>query len=564
MLKAPFYSSQSSGLIKGDDFTTIFRLVAADKATTTSLQTPPPELLWQIILDDAYLCGAEFIRQLTTNPKAFQLMQKRKVRGGIAGYWFLILLQNCRAGETAIPDRFMRYCSGQDEPFDYSTEIQDHSRWYIQLSGSLYNDIRANYVAKVAATHNWAWCVQFLNILFETIIAQVDESIRTAAGVTAVLPWLPTLGELQDDPNCIVEILSTYTQPHPEKKKADCKGLLDRYSQYLFRTLDKPQAFRLFQDSQFWGARAMNSPNDKPTMGNTSILNLEMSEPSKATYGIDTSLLFSQTTVTALQDYPKSKSCPFSLAEQLHAFDAIHRNQLYDRERMEYQLTKKFFAQRDRSKEKMDNLISENAVLTAKLGECRNELSALRQEQKSATQYRAEDKISAKDVRIMNLENELSALRNASDKSTRHLAELMEEKEALQAENAALQRQVANKGTEQEITEAENIDTSIFDTKHIIIIGGHRSWVVGMQDLHPNITIIDAEGDCGTDTLRGADMIWFQTNALSHVMFFRTIHCVRTNNIPYRFFSFAGHRSCRMELVKETTAYFTSRRVKNG
>jgi len=50
--------------------------------------------------------------------------------------------------------------------------------------------------------------------------------------------------------------------------------------------------------------------------------------------------------------------------------------------------------------------------------------------------------------------------------------------------------------------------------------------------------------------IRRADVVWIQTNALSHAFFYKIIDEVRKHNVPLRYFSYASATKCAEQLVK--------------
>lgn len=52
------------------------------------------------------------------------------------------------------------------------------------------------------------------------------------------------------------------------------------------------------------------------------------------------------------------------------------------------------------------------------------------------------------------------------------------------------------------------------------------------------------------DTIRNADAVWIQTNALSHSYFYKIINTAREYKIPVRYFGYASARKCAEEIVE--------------
>ena len=84
----------------------------------------------------------------------------------------------------------------------------------------------------------------------------------------------------------------------------------------------------------------------------------------------------------------------------------------------------------------------------------------------------------------------------------------------------------------------------------IVSFGGHDTWLKEMRKKLPNVMFIAPDSLPNIDLIRNADIVWLQTNCLSHADFFRIINIVRQNGIPLRYFSFAGTEKCAEQLVK--------------
>ena len=54
-----------------------------------------------------------------------------------------------------------------------------------------------------------------------------------------------------------------------------------------------------------------------------------------------------------------------------------------------------------------------------------------------------------------------------------------------------------------------------------------------------------------TDIIRYADVIWIQTNAISHKMYYKIMDAVRKWRIPVKYFLYASARKCAEQIVLE-------------
>lgn len=163
------------------------------------------------------------------------------------------------------------------------------------------------------------------------------------------------------------------------------------------------------------------------------------------------------------------------------------------------------------------------------------------------------------------LEQSLAKAESDAAHTQRHEDEL----EAARKEIAALSAKVAEQDAEiqsmaeamlaQGATEAEgepdinNLDTSIFDNLNILCVGGHPSFLQGLQQLHPNIRCVGTKRPADS-TILHADVVWLQTNCMSHDNFIPVVTLCRQYGVPLRFFKCAGHIPCRVQMVQETKA----------
>ena len=79
--------------------------------------------------------------------------------------------------------------------------------------------------------------------------------------------------------------------------------------------------------------------------------------------------------------------------------------------------------------------------------------------------------------------------------------------------------------------------------------GGHESWRKAIRPMLPDVRFFDREMLPDINTVKGADIVWIQSNAISHKFFYRIIDVARKENIPVRYFGFASARKCAEQLV---------------
>lgn len=86
--------------------------------------------------------------------------------------------------------------------------------------------------------------------------------------------------------------------------------------------------------------------------------------------------------------------------------------------------------------------------------------------------------------------------------------------------------------------------------KKTIVFGGHATFISGMQNLlKGNVRFIDTNKGFDTAIIEDADMIWLQTNSMSHSAYYRIMNVVRGSDVALQYFTLAGTRSCAVQLA---------------
>ena len=87
--------------------------------------------------------------------------------------------------------------------------------------------------------------------------------------------------------------------------------------------------------------------------------------------------------------------------------------------------------------------------------------------------------------------------------------------------------------------------------RRIVAFGGHDTWRKAIRPMLPSVRFFDREMLPDIHTVKGADVVWIQSNAISHKFFYRIIDAARKENIPVRYFGFASARKCAEQIVKD-------------
>lgn len=87
--------------------------------------------------------------------------------------------------------------------------------------------------------------------------------------------------------------------------------------------------------------------------------------------------------------------------------------------------------------------------------------------------------------------------------------------------------------------------------RRVLIFGGHETWLKAIRPLLPGTRFFEPDSLPDINVLKSADVIWIQSNALSHRLFYRIINSARKENVPVRYFGFASARKCAEQLVTD-------------
>ena len=85
--------------------------------------------------------------------------------------------------------------------------------------------------------------------------------------------------------------------------------------------------------------------------------------------------------------------------------------------------------------------------------------------------------------------------------------------------------------------------------RRVVVYGGHDSWRKAVKPLLPGARFYDREELTDLNTVRGADVVWLQVNAMSHKYYYRIIDAARKHDIPVRYFGSASAKKCAVQLA---------------
>lgn len=175
-----------------------------------------------------------------------------------------------------------------------------------------------------------------------------------------------------------------------------------------------------------------------------------------------------------------------------------------------------------------------------------------------------ENQETAKDSeQITQLKNEIKRLRSSLHEADRASRDAKKELESLKQKSALEHRELADlrelvffeaKDEEDEPEEEWTSDAFPYAVlKNTVIFGGHPSWEKAIRPLLTgNIKFVEKDL-IGFDLalVRGADLIWIQSNAMSHKMYYRIIDTARQYKKAVRYFTNASAIKCAMQVMEQ-------------
>ena len=85
-----------------------------------------------------------------------------------------------------------------------------------------------------------------------------------------------------------------------------------------------------------------------------------------------------------------------------------------------------------------------------------------------------------------------------------------------------------------------------------MVFGGHDSFLRAIKPMLNNVKFMELE-QYGFDPniVRNADVVWVQTNCISHSQYKNIVKIVRTAGVQLRYFGYASAEKCAEQLVLE-------------
>lgn len=170
--------------------------------------------------------------------------------------------------------------------------------------------------------------------------------------------------------------------------------------------------------------------------------------------------------------------------------------------------------------------------------ESKDEDSAVRVEELARQLKESRRILHDADVRARQLQEQLRAVEEDALRDKAELSQLRETLFELRS----------REGTPEEKAEAE-IAFPWRGERRIVAFGGHDTWRKAIRPMLPDVRFFDREMLPDINVVKSADVVWIQTNAISHKFYYRIIDTARKENIPVRYFGSASARKCAEQLA---------------
>ena len=137
---------------------------------------------------------------------------------------------------------------------------------------------------------------------------------------------------------------------------------------------------------------------------------------------------------------------------------------------------------------------------------------------------------------------ELDAAKKQSAQERRELADLRELVFSQEREEAPEE-------------EEPQLELPYMVVRETLIFGGHDTWLKAIKPmLKGNVRFIDRDYVFDTAIIRRAEVLWIQTNAISHKQYYRIIDTARQFKKPVRYFANASATKCAAQLIENDGA----------
>lgn len=171
-----------------------------------------------------------------------------------------------------------------------------------------------------------------------------------------------------------------------------------------------------------------------------------------------------------------------------------------------------------------------------------NELKALIKRKDSEISMLKES-LRKTEIKERNLDIKVTEIQDEASSDKQELIELRE-----------LIYKIQNGSVDEEEVQESSISFPYRTKAKVVVYGGHATWLKVIVKLLPNVKFIDPYADPDVNTIRNADVVWMQTNAMPHNKYNKIIEIVRMKKIPVKYFAYASAEKCALQLAEYDTS----------
>ena len=171
-----------------------------------------------------------------------------------------------------------------------------------------------------------------------------------------------------------------------------------------------------------------------------------------------------------------------------------------------------------------------------------NELKALIKRKDSEISMLKES-LRKTEIKERNLDIKVTEIQDEASSDKQELIELRE-----------LIYKIQNSSVDEEEVQESSISFPYRTKAKVVVFGGHATWLKVIVKLLPNVKFIDPYADPDVNTIRNADVVWMQTNAMPHNKYNKIMEIVRMKKIPVKYFAYASAEKCALQLAEYDTS----------
>lgn len=158
------------------------------------------------------------------------------------------------------------------------------------------------------------------------------------------------------------------------------------------------------------------------------------------------------------------------------------------------------------------------------------------------------------------LRQQADALRRAAHAAEKQMASVQKQLEELQQEAERQRQELADlralvfhqqQGTDDPEPEESSVQFPCRTRQRIVVFGGHDSWLREIRPKLPDVRFVNKDATPNPDLIRHADVVWVQTNCISHKAYSVIIDTVRRYHKLIRYFSYASAAKCAEQVVEQ-------------